>query len=149
MKNRKIVIIDEDKKFLEELEVVLTMSGYAPVVLEGNYLTIDMVFQMKPGVILLGLKMPHNNGFEFANEINRVFEGKRIPIIAMSEIFKDEFRFLLNLCGIDKFLRIPFQPLDVIWAIENVIGDGDQPDMANNQESFDSVLLYPGTIDSF
>jgi DNA-binding response OmpR family regulator len=130
MKNIKIAIIDEDRKILGELEEVLTMSGYAPLVVNDTYLAVDTIVQMKPDVILLGLKMPRKNGFELAGEINRVFETKRIPIVAMSDVFKDEFRFLLNLCGIDRFLKKPFQPLDVIWAIENVAKESNPSDAA-------------------
>ena len=130
MKNRRIAIIDEDKKFLGELEGVLNLSGYDPVVVNDSYLAVDMIAQMEPDVILLGLKMPRKNGFELASEINRVFEAKKIPIIAMSGIFKDEFKFLLDLCGINRFLRKPFQPLDVIWAIENVTIESKQSDAA-------------------
>lgn len=126
MKNKKIAVIDEDKAFLKELQGILSMSGYEPVVVNDTYLAVKMIAQFEPDVIILGLKMPRKNGFELAREINRVFEVKKIPIIAMSEIFKDEFKFLLDLCGIDKFLKKPFFPLNIIWAIENVTLESNQ-----------------------
>jgi len=121
MKNRKIVIIDEDKKFLGELEEVLTASGYSPVVVNDAFSAVDIVVQRKPDVILLELKMSSKNGFELANEMTRVFETQRIPIIAMASFLKDESFPLMNLCGIKRYLKKPFHPLDVISAIEDVI----------------------------
>ena len=129
MQNKKVAIIDEDKKILGELEEILVMSGYAPVLVDDVFLAVDTVILHKPDVILMELKMPHKNGFELNSAINRVFETKRVPIIAMSAFFRDEFRWLLDLCGIKRWIKKPFQPLDVIWAIENeVVEQGDQRD---------------------
>lgn len=126
MKNKKIAVIDEDKRFLGEIEEVLTGSGYVPVVVSDALCAVDMAVWSKPDVILLELRMPRKNGFELANEINRVFEAKRIPIIAMSAFLKDELAFLLNLCGINRYLKKPFRPLDLIWAIEDVTEESNQ-----------------------
>jgi len=121
MENRKVAIIDEDKKILRDLEEILAMSGYVPIVINDTFTAVDTIIQHKPDVILIELKMPHKNGFELTDAINRVFEAKRAPIIAMSSFFKDEFRWLLDACGIKRWIKKPFQPLDVIWAIENEI----------------------------
>ena len=37
----------------------------------------------------------------------------------MSKFFRDEFRWLLDFCGIKIRFKELFQPLDMIWAIEN------------------------------
>jgi response regulator RpfG family c-di-GMP phosphodiesterase len=81
------------------------------------------------------LRMPHKNGFALSDAINRVFATKRIPIIAMSNLFKDEFKWLMDLCGIKRWIKKPFQPLDVIWAIENEIEEGNQWEMERHLAS--------------
>lgn len=121
MRNKKVVIINDDQESIRNLEEILAASGHDAVVVSDALLAVDVVAQREPDVILLELRMPRKNGFELAGEINRVFETKRIPIIAMSAFFRDEFGFLLNLCGINRHLKKPFHPLDVIWAIENAI----------------------------
>ena len=119
MGNRKIAIIDEDKEFIKELEEVLAACGHESVVVHDARVAIDTIVHKKPDLILLELVMPRKNGFELANEISRKFESRRIPIIAMSVLVRKEFNWLLDLCGINGYLRKPFHPLDVIWAIEN------------------------------
>jgi len=126
MQNKKVAVIDDDKKFLGEIEELLALGGYSPVVVGDPVLAIDTVVQNKPDVILLELRMPRKNGFELTDAINRVFDARRIPIIAMSAFFRDEFSWLLEFCGIKRWLRKPFQPLDVIWAIENEIEERNQ-----------------------
>ena len=119
MQNRRVTIIDDDKKLLGEIEEILLMAGYAPVPVVDAVSAMDVVIQNKPDVILMELKLPRKNGFELTHEINRVFETKRVPVIAMSALFRDEFHWLFDLCGIRRCLKKPFQPLDLIWAIES------------------------------
>jgi len=92
-------------------------------------LAVDAVMENKPDIILMELRMPRKSGFELTHAINQVFETNKVPIIAMSESYKDEFRWLLHFCGIKRHIKKPFQPLDLIWAIENEIEDGDHWDM--------------------
>jgi len=127
MKNREVVIINDDKKSIGDLEETLTAIGHDTIVVNDALLAVDIVVQRKPDVILLELNMPRKNGFELAKEINHAVEMKKIPIIAMSEFFKGEFRFLMDLCGISRYLKKPVNPLDVIWAIENVAEEKHQP----------------------
>ena len=121
MGKRRVAIIDDDKKFLSKIEEILLMGGYVPIVANDAMLAVDAVSQSEPDVILMELRMPGKNGFELADAIHRVSETRRIPLIAMSDFFKQEFAWLLGLCDIKRWLIKPFQPLDVIWAIENEI----------------------------
>ena len=129
MQNRVVAIIDDNQDSLRELEIILKMAGYIPVLVNDVLVAVDAVINNKPDVILMELKMPHKNGFALADAINRVFGTKKIPIIAMSNIFKDEFKWLMDFCGIKRWIKKPFLPLDVIWAIESVIEEEKQQSM--------------------
>lgn len=126
MRNRKIVIIDNDKKSLGNLEEILVSGVYDRIVVCDARLAVDTVVQRRPDLIFLELKMPHKTGFEIADEINRVFETKKVPIIGMSELYKDEFGFLLKFCGIEGYLQKPFNRLDVLTQIEDVTVKNDK-----------------------
>lgn len=121
MANKRVVIINDGKDSLGELEAILGASGYDSVVVNDALAAVDVVVRNNPDVVLLELKMPRKNGFEIAGEINHALETRRIPIIAMSDFFKGEFGFLLELCGINRHVTKPVKPLDVLWAINSVI----------------------------
>ena len=129
MQNIKVAIIDDNQGSLRELEKILIMAGYTPVLVNDVLGAVERIVNNKPDVILMELKMPHKNGFALADAINRVFGTKKIPIIAMSNIFKDEFKWLMDFCGIKRWIKKPILPLDVIWAIESVIEEEKQQSM--------------------
>jgi len=126
MWNRKIAVIDTDKKFTSKIEAIALMVGYVPLVVNDALSAVDTVVRSKPDVILLGLRMPDKNGFELAVAIDHALGTREIPIIAVSDFFNQEFVWLMELCGIKKWFKKPCQPLDFIWAIESGIEEDSQ-----------------------
>lgn len=119
---RVVMIVDDDKEFLEELRETLDLSGYDLVAVNDPLVVLDTVKSVKPAVILLDLKMPKKSGFEIADDLRRLSECGNIPIIAMSAFYKDEYAMLIRMCGIKRCLTKPFNPLDVIAEIEMALG---------------------------
>lgn len=118
----KIMIVDDNKEFLEELKETLALSGYDVIALNESIDASETAFKTKPDLILLDLKMTGKTGFKVADELKHFTELKHIPIIAMTGHFTDlEYSLLINICGIKKCLVKPFNPLDVIAQIENLL----------------------------
>jgi len=44
----------------------------------------------------------------------------------MSDSYKDDFQGHLDFRGIKRWIKKPFQPLNLIWAIENTIEHDNQ-----------------------
>ncbi len=118
MANKKVMIVDDDTEFLEELNETMSASGYEMIPVNDSTTVVDIASRVKPDLIILDLKMPGKSGFQLAEEIRRLPELEKIPIIAMSAFFKEEYAFLLSIFGIKKCLKKPFNPLDVITAVE-------------------------------
>jgi len=122
MVKKKVVIVDDDKVFLEELKTALSLSGYDPIIVEDPSLALDVVIASNPDVILLDLKMPQKTGFQLANELSHSSTMAEIPIIAMTGIFKeDQYWPLMDICGLKHYIQKPFKPLEIINLLERVI----------------------------
>jgi DNA-binding response OmpR family regulator len=115
------MIVDDNKDFLDELEETLNFSGYDTVAAHDPHLVLPIVSKEKPHVILLDLKMPGKSGFQLAYELKSIPELQQIPIIAMTESIKDDYKPLMDMCDIKMCLKKPFNPLDVITEIEAVL----------------------------
>ncbi|MDD5688177.1 MAG: response regulator [Elusimicrobia bacterium] len=117
--NKKIMIVDDDKEFLEELKEVLILSGYKVEVSDGAAFAFEMIDTAKPDIILLDLNMPNKSGFEIATELKYSPKYKNIPVVAISGFAKDEhYISLMDICGIKTCLEKPLNPLEVIAKIE-------------------------------
>ncbi|MDD5449774.1 MAG: response regulator [Candidatus Omnitrophica bacterium] len=122
MIKKRIMLVDDNKEFLEELNETLTLGGYETAIFSDGQTALKSVYEVKPDLILLDLKMEGKNGFQVADELSRSPETKDIPIIAMTAFYtKDEHRPLMHTCGIRAHVIKPFNPLDIIAKIEGIL----------------------------
>jgi DNA-binding response OmpR family regulator len=122
MAQKKILVVDDDKEFLKELEETLVLSGYEVKAVNEAAGAFPAAAKTKPDLILLDLKMKGMTGFEVANKLKNYDNTMRIPIIAMSGFFTaEEDDTLLSFFEIHNYLHKPFNPLDIIIKIETVL----------------------------
>ena len=125
MAKKKILVVDDDKDFLEELGEVLDNAGYDVVPVNESSTVPATVSSIKPDLILLDLRMPTMSGFEVAASLNQQADVCHIPVIAMTGFYTvEEKSFLMNFCAIKKCMKKPFNPLDIIKEIEWALGEG-------------------------
>lgn len=120
MKN-KVMIIDDDKELLEELKETLQISGYDVEAIDDAASALEAANSLKPDIILLDLKMPKKSGFQVADELKHLQELSHIPIIAITGFLKEDYLPLMNLCGINRCIKKPFTPQDIISSIEETL----------------------------
>lgn len=124
MTARKVLIVDDDKEFLEELKEMLSNTGYDVTDVSDSVSAIKAARLIRPDVILLDLRMKSMSGFEVADRLKGFSETESIPIIAMTGFYTlKEHAWLMNFCGIRRCVSKPFNPLDVIAEIEGVLKD--------------------------
>ena len=124
VEKKKIMIVDDDKDFLEELKEVLEDAGYDVTGLSESAAVPAAATTLKPDVIVLDLRMPLMSGFEVASTLRTLTDTWHIPIIAMTGFYTiEEKSFLMNFCAIKKCLKKPFNPLDIIKEIEWALGE--------------------------
>ncbi|MBF0484082.1 MAG: response regulator [Candidatus Omnitrophica bacterium] len=121
MERKTILILDNDRDFLKELDETLTLSGYDLMAVEDPQEALKIAKQNKIDLILVDLKMPKKTGFEVAYEVSRSSHLNHIPIVAMTGFYTEEYDELFNYCCISRCLKKPFRPLDVINLIEEVL----------------------------
>jgi CheY-like chemotaxis protein len=122
MAGKKVMVVDDDKVFLDELSKMLTATGYEVTSVNESVSAVKAARVTKPDVILLDLRMRTMSGFEVADRLKGYAEVSSIPIIAITGFYTlKEHAWLMNFCGIKKCIRKPFNPLDVIAEIENVL----------------------------
>jgi len=126
-----ILLIDDDELFLDEVGQLLRSCEYETVVVRDPLIAVATALKTRPSVILMDLSMPGRNGFEVAFDLKDVPGLVDIPVIAMSGLSDQENSVYLELSKIQKFLTKPFNPLDLIWSIEEILNKG-------------SIALVPG-----
>ena len=119
---KRIMIIDDDREFLDEIGETLKASGYSTILLSDSRKAVDQVCEHKPDVLLLDIKMEGASGFKIADELRRTPEAKSIPLIGVTGFYtEEEHKLFMKMCGIKTVIIKPFRPLDIIVAIERAV----------------------------
>jgi len=119
--NTKILIIDDDVEFLEELSSMLGSLGYVVVYLSDSSQVLEKIEQIHPDVILLDLHMPGIDGFQLTNELHFSSQFFDIPVIAMSGHFSSLFVSLLERAGVKRYFHKPFRPGELAACVQELI----------------------------
>lgn len=121
MTKRRIMIVDDDIEFLEELKETLSLSGYDTYATNDSLSVFSILRNTDVDAIIMDMKMSGLDGFQLAQQLKKSPETAKIPIIAISGYMsKETYGQMVDEKKMESFIRKPFNPLDVISAMENI-----------------------------
>ncbi len=114
----KILIIEDEIKLRQELEVYLNNNGYQTEVIEFFENTLEQMNSFNGDLILLDINLPNISGQFLCKEYRKV-SSKPIIIVTSRNNEMDEL-MCINY-GADDFVTKPYNPLILIARIEAVL----------------------------
>jgi two-component system KDP operon response regulator KdpE len=122
----KILVIDDDPRLREALEVGLQLQWQDAQVLVANdgEAGLELFFQEEPDVVLLDVSMPRMNGFDVLREIRRVSD---VPVIMLTARGEDVDQVRGLELGADDYVPKPFSHLALMARIKAVIRRAEMP----------------------
>lgn len=89
---KTIIAVEDDEDILFTLKIFLESEGYTVLIAENGLIALDLIKKHGiPNVILLDMKMPVMNGWQFASEFIHRHDHKT-PIIVMTAAANAEQR---------------------------------------------------------
>jgi CheY-like chemotaxis protein len=80
---RSVLVVEDDTDLRELAALVLESSGYQVLLAANGREALRQVEQGLPDLVLLDMKMPVMNGWEFARQLRERFDD-RPPIVVMT-----------------------------------------------------------------
>ncbi|HKI35746.1 MAG TPA: response regulator [Gemmataceae bacterium] len=114
-----ILIVEDDSATRDALALLLAASGYATdTAADGHQALTYLRSHPAPGVVLLDLLMPVEDGWQFLAERHKDAALAAIPVLVLSAAGLALRPAALAL-GADDFLAKPASPEDLLAAIAN------------------------------
>lgn len=118
MKERtKILIVDDDEATLSALADLLELEGYRVEKARNGKEALEKLVSGEPGLVLLDLKMPVMDGWQFLAEREKDDSARQIPVVLLSGL-----PFIPNARGVADFLSKPINPARVLSCIRRFCG---------------------------
>ncbi|MGD1320214.1 response regulator transcription factor [Chryseobacterium sp. 2R14A] len=124
MKNKKILVCDDDQGILDVLEIMLEMQEFTAITEIDSTKVITRICENKPDLILLDLWMPLLSGEQILRSIRSIEEIKDTPVIVFSaSVEGDDIAFE---AGADSFIAKPFDMNEIVSKINLLLDKSSQ-----------------------
>ncbi len=124
MSRPAVLVVEDDPDLLALMEMILVDAGHRVFTAPEGAAALARVAEEMPGVILLDMRMPGMNGWEFAREF-RARHGRGCPIVVVTAA--ENARQRAEEIGADGWLAKPFDLHDVIAEVERHVGAPASP----------------------
>jgi two-component system, OmpR family, KDP operon response regulator KdpE len=123
MLEHPVLIVDDDESILEMIRMALETEGYAVVTAGNGRDALDLLGTVSPLLILLDMRMPRMNGWEFAAACDRG-QTDRPPILVMTAA-SDAARSARDVSA-DGFLAKPFELDELLVKVKKYARNGTE-----------------------
>jgi two-component system, OmpR family, alkaline phosphatase synthesis response regulator PhoP len=116
--NRKILIVDDDRKTADLIRMYLERDGYQALVATDGRQALDLARQRHPDLIVLDLMLPMVDGLD----VCRILRAEsRVPIIMLTARTTEDDKLLGLDLGADDYITKPFSPREVVARVRAVL----------------------------
>lgn len=116
---RSILVVEDDPDLLSLVEMILSESGRPVRTASEGRAALARVAEEMPGLILLDMRMPGMNGWEFAREFH-ARHGAGCPIVVVTAA--ENARRRAEEIGADAWLAKPFDLDEVLALVTRFLG---------------------------
>ncbi|MFH0941426.1 MAG: response regulator [Chloroflexota bacterium] len=122
-KRAKILLVDDDRDFIEVTRTVLESKPYQVVTATNGDEALRVAKREKPDLILLDIIMPVKDGFTAAEQLKKDIQLKKIPIVMLTSFAQTgQGSALPRARGMglqtEDYLEKPISPKDLLSAVE-------------------------------
>lgn len=121
MKERKILIIDDELDILKTTKYALEDAGYKVYTITNGEEGLMKLKTINPDLILLDLLLPGRTGFQIAQEIKSKDEYKNIPIIVISGKTADLDKYIAVKKGVVEYIEKPIDMDRLLFHINDIL----------------------------
>jgi len=116
--NEKILVIEDEKLLLENIEDILSFQeNFEVITAENGRIGLELAQKNEPDLIICDIMMPELDGYEVLTGLRNNFKTAMIPLIFLTaKADRLDLRKGMEL-GADDYLTKPFTPNELLKAI--------------------------------
>ena len=114
----RLLVVDDDANIREMLDMVLVSEGFDVITAPHGAAALRLIDEVRPDVILLDMKMPVMDGWEFLRQYRRR-PGAKVPVVVLTAA-QDDTRRAAD-ARADAYIAKPFAIDDLIRVLDQCI----------------------------
>jgi len=119
---REVLVVEDDPDMAAVVQMIVAEAGYQVRTACDGAEALERIAERMPGVILLDMRMPVMDGWEFAREFGARF-GRAAPIVVITAA--ENARARAEEIGADGWLEKPFELDEVVRMVSRFLGPSE------------------------
>jgi DNA-binding response OmpR family regulator len=116
----RVLVVDDDRQFLEAMQTMLEEHGYEVVTAHDGREGLMQAERESPDLIVLDLMMPRRSGFGVLDHLGHPGRpGPRIVVVTANE--ETRHQEIARTKGADAFLKKPFEMRELLSAVDSLL----------------------------
>lgn len=119
MKDKSILVVDDELELLEMVQSIFKGAGYSKVVTASSGTEALQIFSSNPpDMLILDVMMPRMDGFAVLKEIRKT---SRIPVLMLTACGEADDKFSGFESGADDYLVKPFLSKELLLRVQAIL----------------------------
>lgn len=118
---KRLLVVEDNARLLAAIVLCLRKAGYEIMTARDGEDALIQIAETIPDLIVSDIMMPGLNGFSLASNVRLNPRTDLIPIIFLTARDTRDDRIASFRVGVDAYLVKPFEPEELIAAIENIL----------------------------
>ena len=132
-----VLIVDDSRELLTLITESLTLLGdFTVLTAEDGADGLERAVAVRPDCAVIDIKMPGLDGFQLVRALRGDPATAAMPLVILTALPQDIYRFAGMLAGADQYLTKPIKPPDLVAAIQEAI----RLSQSDRQRRMDSLL---------
>lgn len=121
MKEKKILVVDDEENIVELVKFNLEKEGYQVFVTYDGQAALDKLQEEDIDLLVLDLMLPEIGGLDICRQIRNDDELSDLPIIMLTAKEKEVDRILGLELGADDYVTKPFSPRELVARVKAIL----------------------------
>jgi DNA-binding response OmpR family regulator len=118
MMNRKVLVVDDDRKTVELIRLYLEKDGYRVLTAYDGREALEVIRRREPALVVLDLMLPAIDGLDICRIVRA---ESKLPIIMLTARSTEDDKLLGLDLGADDYLTKPFSPRELVARVRAVL----------------------------
>lgn len=133
MKEPRILIVDDEPRYIKLLRYNLESVGYQVAVAEDGEGALLSVASQPPDLVILDIRLPDMDGFEVCR---RLREFSSVPVIMLTAKGEEQDKIRGLQLGADDYVTKPFSAPELLARVEAVLRRSRLAELPTTQPAF-------------
>ena len=121
---KKVMVVEDDDHISKVYEIKLAKEGFDVILARDGEEAVTKITAEKPDLILLDLMLPKKDGFGVLEDIKKVPELARIPVLILSNLGQKSDQERAIVLGANEYLvKVDYPIQEIVDKVKGYLGN--------------------------